>query len=126
MITYKSLTEKFNEATKEEKFDILEEFPEKCLITGFRKCDSYYFEEGVVYLPQPPYDAYTLPEYDSEEKEFQCIKIDMDEDFVRDDVVIGELCDFIDQPNFQAIKDFYEIPEEDIRKVRDQENEDGG
>lgn len=46
--TYKDLIEKFDQASKEEKIELIKEFPEKCLITGLERCDSYYFDVGVV------------------------------------------------------------------------------
>ena len=90
-------------------------YPEKCLITGFKRCDNYYFEEGVVYLPSPAYDAYTLPEYDSAEKAFYSTVIDMDDDFRREKTLIADLENLIDKDNFQEIKEFYQIPDDDIK-----------
>lgn len=95
----------------------LEAAPDRCLITGLEKCKSYMIDGNVVYLPRPAYDAYTLPEYDAEEKAFYRIKYDMDNDFV--EVENGVLCTLDDliveeHPNLLEIKRFYNIPELDF------------
>ena len=67
------------EISSEEMKLMINNAPKECLITGLRRCDSYVFDEGVVYLSEPAYDGYTLPEYVSEDKAFYRTK--MDDDF---------------------------------------------
>lgn len=91
--------------------------PDKCLITGLEKCESYMIAGNVVYLPRPAYDAYTLPEYIAKEREFHQIKYDMDNDFVETEN--GTLCTLDEliagnHPNLEEIKKFYNIPELDF------------
>lgn len=95
----------------------LEAAPDKCLITGLEKCESYTIDGNVVYLPRPAYDAYTLPEYIAEEREFHQIKYDMDNDFVETEN--GTLCTLDEliadnHPNLEEIKRFYNILELDF------------
>lgn len=98
----------------------LEAAPNECLITGLQKCTDYMIDGNVVYLPQPAYDAYTLPIYDADEKVFDYIKYDMDNDFVESEN--GELCTLEDlilenHPNLAEIIKFYEIPHDDFMEV---------
>lgn len=78
----------FTNKTTEEAKVLMNEAPEICPILGLSKCESYYFDEGVVYLTNPAYDAYTIPEWLEDSKEFIYTKIDMDDDFRRDDVCV--------------------------------------
>lgn len=89
----------------------IEAAPERCPITGLRRCNSYMFEEGPVYLTEPAYDAYTLPEYDPDNKSFSRVKIDMDNDFMRVDEWLCDLDDLRERPDFEDIKRFYGIVE---------------
>jgi hypothetical protein len=41
--------------------EIIEKSPERCPITGLRRCDLYTIADNVVYLTDPAYYAYTLP-----------------------------------------------------------------
>ena len=88
---------------------IIEEAPKKEPITGFVRCDSYMFHEGVVYLPNPAYDAYTLPTYDEEDESFNWTRIDMDDDFRREDEILCYLDDLKEREDFEEIKKFYGI-----------------
>ncbi|MBU5331695.1 hypothetical protein KQI61_05755 [Anaerocolumna aminovalerica] len=103
----------------EEMQKMINEVPEECLITGLRRCDSYIFDEGIVYLPEPAYDAYTLPEYDRKNKAFYRTKIDMDDDFRRE---IEHLCDLNElaaHPRLNEILDYYKITEEEYQSAFD-------
>lgn len=118
-MNYSELIELFDNAKSknEIKEKVMPKYPEKCLITGYRKCESYYFGEGIVYLPEPAYDAYTLPEYVRQWKEFCSVKIDMDDEFSREYITLCNLIDVVEWKRFSEIseiKEFYEIPEEDI------------
>ena len=101
----------------EEMKKAIEAAPEKCLITGLEKCTSYTIDGNVVYLPRPAYDAYTLPEYISETREFYQIQYDMDNEFAEaENGVLCTLDDLISEnhPNLEEIKHFYKIPELDF------------
>lgn len=87
----------------------VEKAPDKCPITGLRKCTSYTIDENVVYLSEPAYNAYTLPCYDEEEKAFYRTKYDMDDDCRADDEYLCDLEDLKDRNDFDEIKRFYEI-----------------
>lgn len=93
----------------EEFKKLLDEAPDFCLITGLQKCDSYGFDNQVVYLTKPAYDAYTLPTYNKEEESFYRIRIDMDDDFRREEEYLCDLDDLKNHPNLEKIKTFYEI-----------------
>lgn len=90
--------------------------PDICPITGLHKCESYTFDEGEVYLSNPAYDAYTLPEYDRETLSFNRVRIDMDDDFTRWDECVCDLIDLLDREDFEEIKAFYGITDEEIAK----------
>lgn len=90
--------------------------PNTCPITGLDKCTSYTFDEGEVYLSNPAYDAYTLPEYDREDLSFSRVRIDMDNDFIRYYEHLCDLVDLIDREDFEQIKEFYAITDDDIRR----------
>lgn len=115
-LKYRELIELFDncKSVDELRTKVMPQYPDECLITGCRKCESYYFDEGIVFLPEPAYDAYTLPSYNSEEKCFECWKIDMDDEFRRDYTVLCDLSHVLEWSNFKKIKEFYEIPDEDV------------
>ena len=77
-----------HDKSKEEIEKLMHEAPEICPLLGFYKCASYYFDEGIVYLSNPAYNAYTIPEWFEDSKEFIYTKIDMDDDFRREDSCI--------------------------------------
>jgi hypothetical protein len=90
--------------------EIIEKSPERCPITGLRRCDLYTIADNVVYLTDPAYYAYTLPSYDEEEKTFYRTKYDLDDGIT----YVEHLCDLNDLRNredFKQIKDFYGIKE---------------
>jgi len=97
------------ELTEDEARKRVEEAPGVCPITGLLKIKSYWFDEGVVYGTERPYDAYTLPTYDEKSKSFSRVKIDMDDDFRRDYEDVCELEELEDEENFEEIKKFYGI-----------------
>ncbi|QEH69936.1 hypothetical protein [Cellulosilyticum sp. WCF-2] len=88
---------------------IIEEAPKVEPITGYVRCNAYMFHEGVVYLPNPAYDAYTLPTYDEEDGSFSWTRIDMDDDFRREHEVLCYLDDLRDREDFEEIKKFYGV-----------------
>jgi hypothetical protein len=90
--------------------------PDICPITGLHKCESYTFDEGEVYLSNPAYDAYTLPTYDREDLSFSRVRIDMDNDFIRYDEHLCDLVDLIDRKDFEQIKEFYAITDDEIQR----------
>jgi hypothetical protein len=83
--------------------------PDYCPITGLRKCDAYMISNNVVYLPNPAYDAFTLPYYDEDEQSFYHTRYDMDDDFLESKEYICDLEDLKDSPNFELIKQTYHI-----------------
>ena len=85
----------FKDKKEEECKKLIEEAPEICPILGAIKCDSYWFEEGVVYVSQPAYYAFTIPEWDERNRIFNYISIDMDDGFTREDTFI-DLEDLLD------------------------------
>lgn len=87
----------------------INEAPEYCLITGLIKIKSYAFDEGVVYGTQRPLDAFTLPVYDPESQSFSRTKIDMDDDFRRDEEWLCDLDDLRNREDYSKIKEFYGI-----------------
>ena len=99
----------FEELTSEEAKKRVEEAPDVCPITGLLKIESYWFDEGVVYGTEHPYDAYTLPIYDEKGKSFSRMKIDMDNDFRREYETVCELEELEGEENFEKIKKFYGI-----------------
>lgn len=110
------VTERYDleKMSSEEIKAVIEAAPEVEPITGMRRCDSYMFEEGPVYLPTPAYDAYTLPVYDPEWEEFNWTKIDMDNGFTREDQVLCTLDDLRDRPDFEDIKKFYGVKKDSV------------
>lgn len=97
--------------------------PDNCPITGLDKCTSYTFDEGVVYLSSPAYDAYTLPEYERNDLSFSRIRIDMDNDFIRYDEHLCYLSDLLDREDFDQIKTFYGITDSEIARAQEVANE---
>lgn len=97
--------------TPDEMRKIIESVPKIEPITGLERCDSYMFEEGPVYLTNPAYDAYTVPVYDPEWKEFNWTRIDMDDDFTREDETLCSLDDLRERDDFEEIKKFYGVTE---------------
>lgn len=97
--------------TIEELRKMIKESPEKCPITGLIRCDEYTIEGNVLYLSNPALDAYTLPEYDEEAQEFNRYRYDMDDDFRKDYEFLCSLDDLRDRPDFEKIKEFYQIKE---------------
>lgn len=110
------VTERYDleKMSSEEIKAVIAAAPEVEPITGMRRCDSYMFEEGPVYLPTPAYDAYTLPVYDPEWEEFNWTKIDMDNDFTREDQVLCTLDDLRERPDFEEIKKFYGVKKDSV------------
>lgn len=92
---------------------IIDAAPERCPITGLKKCESYTIGDNVVYLPEPAYDAYTLPEYDPDSKAFYRIHYDMDDDFRQETEWLCDLDDLRGRKDFKQIKAFYGIVEGD-------------
>lgn len=84
----------FKNKSEEQCERLIKEAPEICPILGAIKCESYYFEEGVVYVSNPAYYAFTIPKYEEENKIFTYVSIDMDDEFSREDIFI-ELEDLI-------------------------------
>lgn len=97
--------------TPDEMRKIIESVPKIEPITGLERCDRYMFKEGPVYLTNPAYDAYTVPVYDPEWKEFSWTRIDMDDDFRRENETLCELDDLRDRPDFEEIKRIYGVVE---------------
>ena len=87
----------------------IEEAPKHCPITGLIKIKSYAFDEGVAYGTKRPLNAYILPIYDSDSESFSRTKIDMDDDFRREEEWLCDLDDLKDRDDYQKIKEFYEI-----------------
>jgi hypothetical protein len=100
-----------SEMKSEDVKGIIDAAPDKCPITGMRKCESYIIDGNVVYLPEPAYDAYTLPEYNPEAKEFHRTHYDMDDDNREDFEYLCELDDLRERKDFEQIKAFYKIVE---------------
>ena len=95
--------------SSEEMKKVIQEAPAVEPITGFERCNSYMFHEGPVYLPNPAYDAYTLPVYDPEDNSFNWIRIDMDDDFRRENEILCYLDELEEREDFEEIKKFYGI-----------------
>lgn len=64
--------------SKEEALKLLDEAPDVCPLLGFKKCEGYYFNEGIVYLSNPSYCAYTIPEWNPNTRDFSYYEIDME------------------------------------------------
>lgn len=88
---------------------LIDEVPDFCPITKLRKCEHYVIGDNVVYLTNPAYDAYTLPEYNSETKEFFRTHYDMDDDNKEEYEFLCELDDLRNREDIQEIKKFYNI-----------------
>jgi hypothetical protein len=114
-IAYGAIKE--DELSLEEIQKMISAAPEFCPITGLERCDSYVFDEGVVYLPYPAYDAYTLPEYDPDSMCFTRVKIDMDDNFRRENEIVCELWEIVNHPDIEKIKEFYHISEEQWKEA---------
>lgn len=99
------------EIANEEISKRIEEAPEHCPITGLKKIKSYCFGEGVVYSYEGAYDAFTLPYYDETGEAFYRVKIDMDDDFRRQDEYVCDLKDLREREDFEEIKKLYGIIE---------------
>ena len=97
---------------------IINAAPDKCPITGLDKCTSYIFDEGVVYLSHPAYDAYTLPEYNRDDLSFSRSRIDMDDDFTRYNEYLCDLVDLLKRKDFDNIRAFYSITDDEISKAK--------
>lgn len=78
----------FKDKKEEEYIKLIEEAPEICPILGAIKCDNYWFEKGIVYVSQPAYYTFTIPEWDEEYQIFNYVSIDMEEDFIRENIFI--------------------------------------
>jgi hypothetical protein len=96
---------------------IIDNAPDQCPITGLEKCTSYDFDEGVVYVSQSAYDAYTLPEYDRDDLDFYRVRIDMDDDFMRHNEHLCDLSELLDREDFEEIKNFYAITDIEIARA---------
>jgi hypothetical protein len=94
--------------------------PNTCPITGLRKCERYTINGNVVYLTEPAYDAYTLPEYDRESLSFIRIHYDMDDDN-REEVEglcdLDELVEHAPAEKLEEIMKIYEITPEEIAEA---------
>jgi hypothetical protein len=99
--------------------EMMQNAPDKCLITGMKKIKLYVFDEGVVYGWECPLNAYTFPSYDSETKEFNRVKIDMDDDFRREYETLCELWELVDHPKFNEIIEHYGISPEHIAEAKE-------
>lgn len=100
---------KLTELSLDELNKIIKAQPPYCPITGLKRCDDYVFDEGVVYLPTPAYNAYTLPEYDEDEQAFYRWNIDMDDGWRRVYEYVCDLSDLKDRNDYNDIKAFYGI-----------------
>lgn len=95
---------------KKERIQLLiNESPDECPITGCRKCESYIIGDNVVYLTEPAYDAYTLPEYNEEEQAFYRTHYDLDDDNREEYEYLCNLDDLKERQDFNNIKEFYGI-----------------
>ena len=97
------------EVSVEEMKALLDNAPTHCLITGLKKCESYMIDGNVVYLPKPAYDAYTLPQYDADERAFYRTRYDMDNNFLEEVEHVCDLEDLENSPNIEKIRAFYKI-----------------
>lgn len=111
-MSYETKWYEIDKMTGEEMKKIIESVPEIEPITGLARCDTYMFNEGPVYLTNPAYDAYTVPVYDPEWQEFNWVKIDMDDDFRREDETLCTLDDLREREDFEYIKEVYGVVEE--------------
>ena len=102
---------------------IISEAPDYCPITKMPKCESYCFDEGAVYLPTPAYDAFSIPEYNHEDRSFDRVRIDMDDDFKRYDEHLCDLYELLERPDLQEIIDFYKITDEELAIARQEASE---
>ena len=120
MKTYSELIRLFENAKSKKEITekVLPEYPEIAPITNCKKCTSYWFDIGIVYLTEPAYDAYTLSEYDYEDKCFYLTKIHMEDDCRKDDEMVADLENVIQFDNWDYIRKFYEIPETHVRKIK--------
>ncbi|MFD2133317.1 hypothetical protein ACFSKI_19060 [Pseudogracilibacillus auburnensis] len=101
-----------NEKLTADEFEkLLDKAPDSCLITGLKKCNSYGFDNQVVYLSEPAYDAYTLPWYVESERCFYRARFDMDDDFRKEYEFVCSLEDLEKHfhPNLKRIKEYYGI-----------------
>lgn len=98
---------KETEKNKIEK--IIEDAPDKCPITGLKKCKSYIFDDSAVYLSDPAYYAFTLPIYDAETGEFLRTRYDLDDDFRQEDEYLCHIDDLRGREDFEEIRRFYNI-----------------
>lgn len=96
---------------------MIDDAPDECLITGLNKCESYIIGGNVVYLTNPAYDAYTLPDYDRDSLSFLRIKYDMDDDFREENEHLCDLSEILSLENFEKIKEFYKITDEEMLKA---------
>jgi hypothetical protein len=93
----------------EEIIKKINESPEFCPITGMYRCDKYLIDNKVVYLPNPAYDAYTLPTYNIDEKAFYHTRYNMDDDFSEWEEHLCDLENLTEREDFELIKKFYNI-----------------
>lgn len=101
--------EKSDKEAEEKVKEIIEAAPKICPITGLERCDSYIIDGQAVYVTNPAYDAYTLPEYDAEEEVFYRKKYDMDDDNREYFEFLCDLEDLVERPDYENIKRFYDI-----------------
>lgn len=78
----------FKNNSEEQCKKLIKEAPEICPILGAVKCKDYYFEVGVVYVSNPAYYAFTIPQWEKDSKIFTYVSIDMDDDFSREAIFI--------------------------------------
>ncbi len=102
--------------------ELIKNAPEKCLLTGRERCDSYYYESlGVTYLSDPAYTAYSLPEFDRDDLSFSCKVFDMDDGTDEGWQTVCDLSDLITMKHskLDAIIEYYQITEEEINKAKE-------
>lgn len=99
----------FNNLGNDEAWRRVKEAQEECPILNLRKCNSYYFDEGVVYLSDNYIYAFTIPEWNEECREFSYIEINMDDEFTRNCVYM-ELDELLsDGWSIKELEKLYEI-----------------
>lgn len=121
--------------TREEYLEYIKTVPQEHPFVRAEICKSYYFEDTATYITRPAYDAYTLPIYDSVDREFSWTHIDMDDDN-RQECEFSYLSDLIDsycgglmeEKDFKEVIRFYKIPpqviDEEIKYWQEWQSED--
>lgn len=107
--------------TGQEYKELIKTVPQEHPFVRASICDKYYFNDEATYITTPAYDAYTLPAYNEDDRIFEWIHIDMDDDN-RFDFEYSDLSDLVDyycggvfsDEVFNSIVDYYKIPKEVI------------